>query len=166
MIGAGIVINDYSVTQVKIDDEMIDKVLDNILPQEEIKMKAEASIEEEAGEETPSMSGLDTPKYENLGQKRFKKIASPGTMERFRVQDNITPVRKKVHRGPVALLSDLVMSFLTVLPRSTSKKSRRSRRSKISARKSRRPVNTRQVERRMVGKKRQSLRILLLYRHF
>lgn len=124
---ANIVINEYTVKQVKLDDDMINKVLINIFPKDKV-------IEMKTGNETPFNSGEENleqddlagsfmiPHFENEGQKRFRKVSNRVKPGKFNIdRDKIEPDKVMKATGdldpdPLMLLSDLVVKLLDFLP--------------------------------------------------
>lgn len=134
---SNIVINHYSVKQVKqvkLDDDMMNKVLVKIFPKNEVQLKmVNDSLGNETDIDTSDEDGLNfgggmmVPTYEQAGQKRFKKISNRVDPEKYSVRDNNNNNMEKKDRtsdagddednsDPMLLLSNLVVKLMEYLP--------------------------------------------------
>ncbi|PZC74670.1 hypothetical protein B5X24_HaOG207389 [Helicoverpa armigera] len=131
---ANLVINEYSMKQVKVDNKLIDQILANIFPEHDdvfqkegfkgiVKFNAEPDPEE-ANAEVEKANGFLKPSFETQGQTRFKKITNRASEAKFNLRGtnlNKSEVKMKAvddssEKDPMYFLSKLVIKLMEYLP--------------------------------------------------
>ncbi|CAD0205164.1 unnamed protein product [Chrysodeixis includens] len=132
-----IVINQYSMKQVKLDDDMINQVLLTIFPKKQVALRefinSLTNISEYGSmEDELNFAGVVVPTYEQVGQKRFKKIKRVDPVKySVRAEDNMdtqvrsyTSYEENDNTDPILLLSKLVVKLMQFLPPKFSEEDR------------------------------------------
>uniref|UniRef100_A0A2A4JUE5 Uncharacterized protein n=1 Tax=Heliothis virescens TaxID=7102 RepID=A0A2A4JUE5_HELVI len=135
---AKLVINEYSMKEVKVDKNLLDKVLSNLFPEHKdgiqekghiVKFNNEPEPEEVQNSEhseEESTNGFVKPTFDTKGQTRFKKITNRISGDKFNLRGtNLTSkseVKMKTtdddsfEQDPLYILSKLVVKLLDYLP--------------------------------------------------